>query len=130
MIYQDLYWNAAWVYLLAAVGFWLVVWKVGTKLPWRPLRWWLTWLYLCIVLTPWQGTDPEPYYAPAIIVGAFDFLDLGLQATLDVLKPMFQALIVGTTVIVFTAIVLKIRALKAAEQEPKDETETTLPKMD
>lgn len=126
MIYQDLYWNAAIIYLLGVVGFWIVVWKVGTKLPWRPVRWWLTWLYLCVVLTPWRGTEPEEYYAPAIIVAAFDFLDLGLAPALEVLKPMINALIVGSTVIVGITIVLQIVKMKknaAIQQEPEPEAE-------
>ena len=117
MIYQDLYMNAALFYFAGVLGFWLVVWKVTTKLPWRPLRWWLTWLYLCVVLTPWQGSNPEPYYAPAIIVAAFDFLDVGLNQSLAVIKPMISALVYGTAAIVLFAIVLKIRALKAIKEE-------------
>lgn len=112
MIYEDIYWNAAIIYLLAVIGFLLVVWKVGTKLPWRGLCWWLMWLYLCVVLTPWQGTDPEPYLAPAIIVAAFDFLDVGLQPALIILKPMIYALIAGTLLIVLACIVLRVRELK------------------
>lgn len=121
MIYEDLYWNAAIIYLIGVIGFWVVVWKVGTKLPWRPLRWWLTWLYLCVVLTPWQGSDPEPYYAPAIIVAAFDFLDLGMTAALSVLDPMIKALIVGSLVIVIAAIVLRIRDMKRAGEPEEGE---------
>jgi hypothetical protein len=113
MIYQDLYWNAALIYLAGALGFWLVVWKVGTKLPWRPLRWWLTWLYFCVIFTPLKFTDPEVFYAPAIIVAAFDFLDVGMTHSLALLRPMINAIIAGTTVIVFIAIILKIRQLKA-----------------
>ncbi len=130
MIYHDLYWNAAWIYLLAVVGFWVVVWKVSTKIPWRPLRWWLTWLYLCVVLTPWKGMEPEVYYAPAVIVAAFDFLDLGMESVLIVLKPMIQALIFGTTAIVFAAIFLKIRQLKSGNDEDKDDTQGDLPHFD
>ena len=128
MIYQDLYWNAAWIYLLAVIGFWLVVWKIGTKIPYQPLRWWLTWIYLCVVLTPWQGTDPQVYYAPAVIVGAFDFLDAGASAALAIVKPMLQAMVVGTTLIVFAAIALQVRAMKS-EKEKRDETQTNLPEM-
>ena len=118
MIYQDVYWTAAAAYGLGVVGFLLVVWRVGRLLPWRPLRWWLTWLYLCVVLTPWQGTEPEPYLAPAIIVAAFDFLDVGMEASLAVLKPMIQALVVGTLVIVLAGIALKIRDMKRYRAEP------------
>lgn len=112
MIYEELYRNAAIVYLLGVIGFWLVVWKVGTKIRWRPLRWWLTWLYLCVVLTPWQGTEPETFVAPVIIVAAFDFLDLGLSSALELLQPMLMALAVGTVVIVFAAIGLRLRQMK------------------
>ncbi|MFT7418921.1 MAG: hypothetical protein ACI9PX_000916, partial [Reinekea sp.] len=77
MIYQDLYWNAAVFYLAGVAGFWLVMWKLTRYISWPPLRWWIIWVFLCVVLTPWQGVKPEPYYAPAIIVAAFDFLDLG-----------------------------------------------------
>jgi len=120
MIYQDVYWTAAAAYGLGVVGFLLVVWRVGRLLPWRPLRWWLTWLYLCVVLTPWQGTEPEPYLAPAIIVAAFDFLDVGMDASLAILKPMIQALVVGTLVIVLAGIALKIRDMKQYRAEPDE----------
>lgn len=127
MIYQDLYWNAAIIYSLGVIGFWLVVWKVGTKIPWRPLRWWLTWLYLCVVLTPWKGSEPEEYYAPAIIVAAFDFLDLGLAPALSVLRPMMNALIVGSTVIVGIAIVRQLMKMKKNAQS--EESADSQPEM-
>jgi hypothetical protein len=120
MIYQDLYWNAALFYLAGALGFWLVVWKVGTKLPWRPLRWWLTWLYFCVIFTPLKFTDPQEFYAPAIIVAAFDFLDVGMTHSLELLRPMINAIIGGTTVIVFIAIVLKIRQLKSNRHQAEE----------
>ncbi len=118
MIYEDVYWTFAAAYGLGVVGFLLVMWRIGRLFPWRPLRWWLIWVYLCVVLTPWQGTEPEPYLAPAIIVAAFDFLDVGLQASLAILKPMIQALVVGTLVIVLTGIALKIRDMKRYRGEP------------
>lgn len=121
MIYQDLYWNAALAYGAAALGFAVVVWKVGTKLPWRPLGWWLMWLYLCVIFTPWQGTDPEVYYAPVIIVAAFDFLDVGIAPTLALLQPMFAALIVGTLVIVIAAIVARVRQLRNPQDQKRIE---------
>lgn len=120
MIYEDVYWTAAAAYGLGVVGFLLVVWRVGRLFPWRPLRWWLIWLYLCVVLTPWQGTEPEPYLAPAIIVAAFDFLDVGMQASLAILKPMIQALVIGTLVIVLAGIALKIREMKRYRATPDD----------
>jgi uncharacterized membrane protein len=115
MIYQDLYWNAALAYSVGVIGFLLVMWKVGTKLPWRPLRWWLMWVYLCVVLTPWFGTKPEPYMAPMIIVAAFDFLDLGPQSSLAMLSGMAKAILAGTFAIVAVAIVLRIKALKQGD---------------
>lgn len=120
MLYEDIYWTAAAAYGLGVVGFWLVVWRVGRLFPWRPLRWWLTWLYLCVVLTPWQGTEPEPYLAPVIIVAAFDFLDVGPQASLALLKPMILAILVGTLVIVLTGIGLKLRDMKRFRAESGD----------
>lgn len=120
MIYEDVYWTAAAIYGLGVVGFWLVVWRIGRLFPWRPLRWWLTWVYLCVVLTPWQGTEPEPYLAPAIIVAAFEFMDLGMQAALAVVKPMIQALIGGTLVIVLTGITMKLMEMRRFKVETGD----------
>lgn len=120
MIYEDVYWTAAAMYGLGVVGFWLVVWRIGRLFPWRPLRWWLTWVYLCVVLTPWQGTEPEPFLAPAIIVAAFEFMDLGMQAALVVVKPMIQALIGGTLVIVLTGITMKLVEMRRFKVETGD----------
>jgi len=123
MIYQDLYWNAAIFYLVAVVGFWLVMWKLTSYITWPPLRWWFVWVFLCVVLTPWQGRVPEPYYAPAIIVAAFDFLDLGWDSALEILASMINAIILGSGVIVLLAIVLKIQSLKRAQQRPPETDE-------
>ncbi|MCH8530211.1 MAG: hypothetical protein LAT65_05100 [Saccharospirillum sp.] len=125
MIYEDLYWTAALMYGLGVIGFWLVLWRLGRLLPWRPLRWWIIWIYLCIVLTPWQGTDPEPYLAPAIIVAAFDFLDVGLSEALAILTPMIQAMVIGTLVIVLLGIGLTLARLKANNSDEQDNTERT-----
>lgn len=120
MVYQDLYMKAALFYFAGFLGFWLCVWKLTSYIPWRPLRWWITWIYFCIVLTPWQGTDPETYYAPLIIVAAFDFLDVGMTEVITLLKPMLAAMVAGSLVIVLLAIVLKIRQLKQSDSEPDD----------
>lgn len=117
MIYPELYWKAALFYGAGVLGFWVVMWKVTSYIPWRPLRWWLVWLFLCVVLTPWHGTDPVSYYAPAIIVAAFDFLDVGPTLALEILKPMGFALLVGTVVIVLLAVRLKIKAIKESDSE-------------
>jgi|TARA_B110000503_G_scaffold125199_1_gene192532 hypothetical protein len=116
MIYQDLYWNAALFYLAGVAGFWLVMWKLTRYIKWPPLRWWLVWVFLCVVLTPWQGMEPEAYYAPAIIVAAFDFLDLGWDSAYAVLASMINAIVLGSGLIVFVAIVLKIQNIKLAER--------------
>jgi len=116
MIYQDLYWNAAMFYLAGVAGFWLVMWKLTRYISWPPLRWWLVWVFLCVVLTPWQGVEPEPYYAPAIIVAAFDFLDLGWDSAYKVLAAMINAIVLGSGLILFVAIVLKIQNIKLVER--------------
>jgi hypothetical protein len=123
MVYQDLYWNSGLIYLAGVLGFSLVIWKLGTKIPWRPLRWWLSWIYLCVVLTPWKGSEPEEYYAPAIIVAAFDFLDEGLTLAMVALKPMVSAIVVGSAVIVFIAIAMRIKAMRSSTDRTDDSTE-------
>jgi len=123
MIYQDMYWDAALFYIAAVFGFLVVMWKLTSYMAWRPLRWWFIWLYLCVVLTPWKAVDPEVYYAPAIIVAAFDFLDLGMASALEVLKPMVNAIILGSASIVFLTIILKVRAMKQAGLRPEGEAD-------
>lgn len=125
MIYEDLYWTAALMYGLGVIGFWLVLWRLGRLLPWRPMRWWIVWIYLCVVLTPWQGTEPEPYLAPAIIVAAFDFLDVGMSEALSILTPMIQAMVVGTLVIVLLGIGLTVARLRSSADDEQDNAERT-----
>lgn len=123
MVYEELYWNAAIAYGLGALGFLLVMIRATRFVKWRPLRVWFIWMYLCLVLTPWQGQEPEPYYAPAIIVAAFDFLDLGLTSALKILEPMIQAWILGSAVIVVFAVILLIRNLRSRESAAEAESE-------
>lgn len=125
MIYEDLYWTAALVYGLGVIGFWLVLWRLGRLLPWRPLRWWIVWIYLCVVLTPWQGTEPEPYLAPAIIVAAFDFLDVGMTEALKILTPMIQAMVIGTLVIVLLGIGMTLARFRSGSDDDQANAERT-----
>ncbi len=123
MVYQDLYWNAALAYFAGAFGFLIVMWKVTSAIRWLPLKLWFLWMYLCLVFTPWHSADPEnSFYAPVIIVAAFDFLDLGVQSSLVLLKPMFSAIIFGTLVLVAFGIYLKLKAIRRVETEALSST--------
>lgn len=113
MVYQDMYNYAAILYIFGVLGFWLSLWKLSSKLPWRPLGWWIQWLFLCVVLTPWRAEGPDGHLAPAVIVAAFDFLDLGAAPALLIIQPMLNAIVVGSAVIVVLAVILRIKALKS-----------------
>ena len=120
MVYQDLYWNAALVYFAGALGFFIVMLKLTSGIKWLPLRLWFLWVYLCLVLTPWQGTDPEVYFAPAIIVAAFDFLDLGINSILVLLRPMINSIVFGTMFLVVFGIYLKLKSIRRLEAESQN----------
>ncbi|TXR53284.1 hypothetical protein FME95_01550 [Reinekea thalattae] len=115
--------NAAIIYMIAFLGFWLCLWRAVSYLPWRLVRWWIHWVYLCVVLTPWKGTEPEIFYAPAIIVGAFDFLDVGPTGAMKALLPMIAALVGGSLFLVLVAIVGRhLRMKKAGQQSEQEES--------
>jgi len=81
-----------------------------------------------LLFTPWQGTDPQPFLAPAVVVAAFDFLDgldkgfaAAVNVALTTLTPMIFALLVASVLAVVSGIVRVMRKkpeLQRPEEQP------------
>ncbi|MCH8550614.1 MAG: hypothetical protein LAT62_01680 [Natronospirillum sp.] len=80
----------------AAVGtlLYVLLWIGIRWVPGRNMRFFLRATILAILVVPWQGTDPEVYYAPVIIVGAFAFMDTGLNDALLELQQLLAVILV------------------------------------
>lgn len=85
----------AWgVYAVVGTLLYILLWMAFRYVPSRNFRWFLRATTAAILVVPWQGTDPEVYYAPVIIVGAFAFMDTGLNDALETLQPLLAVILV------------------------------------
>lgn len=90
----------AWgVYVVVSLILYSLLWIGTTRLPWRSLRWYLRYVIAVVLIVPWQGQEPEVYYAPAFIVGGFELMDSGVRTMLDILAPLIALLVLGTLVL-------------------------------
>ena len=82
------------VYAVTGTLLYVLLWMGFRFVPSTNLRWFLRATTLAILVVPWQGTEPEVYYAPVIIVGAFAFMDTGLNEALLTLQPLLAVILV------------------------------------
>lgn len=82
------------IYAVTGTILFVLLWIGFRYVPSRNLRWFLRATTAAILIVPWRGTDPEVYYAPVIIVGAFAFMDTGLNDALLELQPLLAVILV------------------------------------
>ena len=87
----------AWgVYAVVALILYGLLWIGTTRLPWASLRWFLRYVIAVVLIVPWEGQEPETYYAPAFIVGGFELMDSGVRTMLEILGVVIVLILVGT----------------------------------
>lgn len=82
------------IYAVTGTLLFVLLWIGYRYVPSNNLRWFLRATTAAILIVPWKGTDPEVYYAPVIIVGAFAFMDTGLNDALLALQPLLAVILV------------------------------------
>ena len=96
----------AWgVYVVVGSLMYALLWLGIRWIPGRNMRFFLRATALAILAVPWRGTDPEVYYAPVVIVGAFAFMDTGLNDALLELQPLLAVILVIAVVTLVKEIV-------------------------
>lgn len=86
-----------------------LLWIGVGQLRWAGLRWYLRYVFAVTLIVPWQGTDPQPYLAPAIIVGGFEMMDSGIGTMLNILAPMLALWVAGLVLWLLISIVMRKR---------------------
>jgi hypothetical protein len=116
MLSTESYYLAWAIYLLAALGFLLVVrsWLVHVLSPASVVT-------ILLLLAAWMLTPALPEagadtYAPAVVVAAFDLLTLGFEEFIRALKPL--VLMTGLALVVGVGFYLFQRRFPAVSGEP------------
>ncbi|MFY0665680.1 MAG: hypothetical protein JXQ97_13725 [Natronospirillum sp.] len=87
----------AWgVYALVSLILYGLLWIGTMRLPWPSLRWYLRYVIAVVLLVPWEGQEPETYYAPAFIVGGFELMDSGVRTMLEIMGVVIFLILLGT----------------------------------
>jgi hypothetical protein len=116
----------SWVaYLVAAVVFSGLAWRVLRKLPWRPLAYLLECWLLAILFTPWYVLADQKILAPALMVFAMDSLTIspeeGLRALIPLIMVMFGMALVAVLLTVVDRIRTRSRDLSVQHAAPAEE---------
>jgi hypothetical protein len=112
---------AAWTaYLIAAVVFSALAWRVLRRMPWREVAYVLECWLLALLFTPWYVLDGEKILAPALMVFALDVITVEPAAGVRALVPLVMALFLGMIVAGLLSVLHRVRRRKArlAATEP------------
>jgi hypothetical protein len=112
---------AAWTaYLIAAVVFSGLAWRVLRKLPWREVAYLLECCLLALLFTPWYVLEDQNILAPALMVFALDVMtvepEAGVRALVPLVMALFLALIVTGLLSVWHRVRLRKARLRAAAE--------------
>jgi hypothetical protein len=115
---------AAWTaYLIAAVVFSALAWRVLRLLPWRGLAYLLECWLLALLFTPWYVLDGQNILAPALMVFALDMFTIEPAAGIRAFVPLVMSLFVAIVLAVLLSVWDRVRLRRArANVEPQSET--------
>lgn len=89
----------AWTaYLIAAVVFSALAWRVLRRMRWRECAYVLECWLLALLFTPWYVMDDQNILAPALMVFALDIVTVEPAAGVRALVPLVMALFFGLIV--------------------------------
>ena len=110
---------AAWTaYLIAAVVFSALAWRLLRMLPWRGLAYLLDCWLLALLFTPWYVTDGQNILAPALMVFALDIVTIEPAAGIRALVPLVMTLFVAIVLAVLLSIWDRMRLRRARANPP------------
>jgi len=116
---------AAWTaYLIAAVVFSVLAWRVLRKLPWRELAYLLECSLLALLFTPWYVLEGENILAPALMVFALDVVTIEPAAGIRALVPLVLAFFLALIVTALLSVWHRVRLRKARAANTVDEAES------
>ena len=111
---ETLDYTLAWaVYLLAALGFTLISWRVAKRLFWRELAYFLQGFLMVLLFTPWYVLADEEVLAPAIIIFMMDSITIGSTAGIRALIPMVMGVLLVIVVTIVLSIIYRLRRAKS-----------------
>ncbi len=119
------------IYLLAAIGIFMVVWRCSRSWPtW--LRQGLRFIVACVVLVPAQVDTAKEAMAPAFIVAVFDGVSGNSEGAATALSSLALAIVLG---LLFYSVWLigkyfynKKRTAKLRVREPEENAEPSAPR--
>jgi hypothetical protein len=105
---------AAWTaYLIAAVVFSALSWRVLRRMRWRECAYVLECWLLALLFTPWYVMDDQDILAPALMVFALDIVTVEPAAGVRALVPLVMALFLGLIVAGLLSVFHRVRRRKA-----------------
>jgi hypothetical protein len=112
---------AAWTaYLISAVIFSALSWRVLRRMAWRELAYVLECWLLALLFTPWYVMDGQNILAPALMVFALDIVTVAPAEGVRALVPLVMALFLAMIVAGVLSVLYRMRHRKArvAADEP------------
>lgn len=90
---------AAWTaYLITALVFSALSWRVLRRMPWREAAYVLECWLLALLFTPWYVLEGQDILAPALMVFALDVVTVSPEEGVRALVPLVMALFLGLIV--------------------------------
>lgn len=110
----------AWIaYLIAAVVFSALAWRVLRRLPWREVAYVLECWLLALLFTPYYVLDGQDILAPALMVFALDAFTIEPAAGIRAFVPLLMVLFLALMVAVLLSVVHRIRLRRARASAPE-----------
>jgi hypothetical protein len=105
---------AAWTaYLIAAVAFSALSWRVLRRMRWREFAYVLECWLLALLFTPWYVMDDQNILAPALMVFALDIVTVEPAAGVRALVPLVMTLFLGLIAAGLLSVFHRMRQRKA-----------------